>query len=82
MLRTGLIVEVPDAELVVAHWREQLDPHAMLGVPAHVTVLFPFAAPDRIDEGISRHYARSFQWWSRSSSGSHAPAGSGRACYG
>ena len=52
MLRTGLIVEVPDAEHVVAHWREQLDPHAMLGVPAHVTVLFPFAAPDRIDEGI------------------------------
>ena len=52
MLRTGLIVEVPDAEHVVAHWREQLDPHAMLGVPAHVTVLFPFAAPDRIDKGI------------------------------
>jgi 2'-5' RNA ligase superfamily len=52
MLRTGLIVEVPDSEHVVAHWREQLDPHAMLGVPAHVTVLFPFAAPDRIDKGI------------------------------
>jgi 2'-5' RNA ligase len=52
MLRTGLIVEVPDAEDVVAHWREQLDPHAMLGVPAHVTLLFPFAAPDRINEGI------------------------------
>jgi 2'-5' RNA ligase len=52
MLRTGLIVEVPDAEHVVADWREQLDPHAMLGVPAHVTVLFPFAASDRIDEGI------------------------------
>ena len=52
MLRTGLIVEVPDAEHVVAHWREQLDPHAMLGGACDVTVLFPFAAPDRIDERI------------------------------
>ena len=52
MLRTGLIVEVPDAEQVVAHWRKQLDPQAMLGVPAHVTVLFPFAAPARIDQVI------------------------------
>jgi 2'-5' RNA ligase len=52
MLRTGLIVEVPAAEHAVADWREQLDPQATLGVPAHVTVLFPFVAPDRIDEAI------------------------------
>jgi hypothetical protein len=50
-LRTGLIVEVPGAEHAVAHWRKQLNPQATLGVPAHVTVLFPFAAPDCIDEG-------------------------------
>ena len=52
MLRTGLIVEVPNAERAVGQWRERLDPQATLGVPAHVTVLFPFAAPEHIDQGI------------------------------
>ena len=52
MLRTGLIVEVPNAERAVGQWRTQLDPQAALGVPAHVTVLFPFAAPEHIDNGI------------------------------
>lgn len=50
MLRSALIVEVPGAELAVARWRAQFDPQASLGVPAHVTVLFPFAAPDSINE--------------------------------
>ena len=52
MLRTGLIVEVPSAERAVAPWRERLDRQAGLGVPAHVTVLFPFVAPEQIDKGI------------------------------
>lgn len=50
MLRSGLIIEVPEAEAAVAAWRERLDPQAALGVPAHITVLFPFAAPDRLDD--------------------------------
>ena len=49
VLRSGLIIEVPEAETAVAAWRERLDPQAALGVPAHITVLFPFAAPDRLD---------------------------------
>jgi 2'-5' RNA ligase len=49
VLRSGLVIEVPEAETAVAAWRERLDPHASLGVPAHITVLFPFAAPDRLD---------------------------------
>ena len=52
MLRSGLIVEVPEAETAVAAWRERLDPQAALGVPAHITVLFPFAAPDRLDASL------------------------------
>ena len=44
VLRSGLIIEVPEAETAVAAWRERLDPQAVLGVPAHITVLFPFAA--------------------------------------
>jgi 2'-5' RNA ligase len=48
--RTALIVPVPEAEPFVAGLRLRHDPMAALGVPAHVTVLFPFAPPDDVDE--------------------------------
>ena len=50
MLRSGLIIEVSAAEDAVGCWRRQFDPQALLGVPPHVTVLYPFAPPDRIDD--------------------------------
>lgn len=40
--RTALVVPVPDLEPLVGPWREQFDPGAALGVPAHVTVGYPF----------------------------------------
>ncbi|MET9886502.1 2'-5' RNA ligase family protein [Streptomyces sp. NPDC006430] len=46
--RTGLIVRIPEAEPAVRAWRERLDPSARAGVPAHVTVLFPFLDESRI----------------------------------
>lgn len=50
--RTGLIVRIPDAERAVRAWREQFDPSARAGVPAHVTVLFPFLDESRIDARV------------------------------
>ncbi|MFE4378028.1 2'-5' RNA ligase family protein [Streptomyces cyaneofuscatus] len=50
--RSGLIVRVPEAERLVRAWRERLDPSARAGVPAHVTVLFPFLDVSRIDDGV------------------------------
>ncbi|MFD7631271.1 2'-5' RNA ligase family protein [Streptomyces sp. NPDC059851] len=47
--RTGLIVRIPEAEPSVRRWRERLDPSAQAGVPAHVTVLFPFLDESRMD---------------------------------
>ncbi|WP_327302370.1 2'-5' RNA ligase family protein [Streptomyces sp. NBC_01298] len=47
--QTGLIVRIPEAEPAVRAWRERLDPSARAGVPAHVTVLFPFLEESRID---------------------------------
>ncbi|MFG2873489.1 2'-5' RNA ligase family protein [Streptomyces sp. NPDC048337] len=47
--QTGLIVTVPEAEAAVRKWRERFDPSAEAGVPAHVTVLFPFLAESRVD---------------------------------
>ncbi len=40
--RTGLVVLVPAAEPVVGGWRDKFDPSARYGMPAHVTVLFPW----------------------------------------
>ncbi|KUN84065.1 2'-5' RNA ligase family protein [Streptomyces griseoruber] len=49
--QSGLIVRVPAAEPAVRAWRDRLDPSARAGVPAHVTVLFPFLHENRIDDG-------------------------------
>jgi 2'-5' RNA ligase len=48
--RTALIIAVPEAEPAVAALRLQHDPMARLGVPAHITIHFPFAPPEAVDE--------------------------------
>ncbi|MER5202472.1 2'-5' RNA ligase family protein [Streptomyces sp. NPDC002825] len=50
--QTGLIVRIPEAEPSVDGWRERFDPSAQAGVPAHVTVLFPFLDESRIDAHV------------------------------
>ena len=47
--QSGLVVLVPEAEHAVAEHRLALDANARLGVPAHVTVLFPFVPPGLIE---------------------------------
>ncbi len=42
---TAVVVPVPSAEPLVARHRARLDAAAAKGVPAHVTVLYPFVAP-------------------------------------
>jgi len=41
--RTAVCALVPEAEAIVGPWRAKHDPSAAAGVPAHVTLLFPFA---------------------------------------
>jgi hypothetical protein len=50
MARTALIVVVPEADEVVGELRMRHDWSAARGVPAHVTVLFPFVDSDDVDE--------------------------------
>jgi hypothetical protein len=47
---SAVLVLLPEAEIAVASHRAELDAAAGLGVPAHVTVLYPFVPPARIDE--------------------------------
>jgi 2'-5' RNA ligase len=44
-------VAVPEAEPVVGEWRLRYD-NARLGVPAHVTLLFPFVAAEQLNETL------------------------------
>ncbi len=53
-IATALIVPVPELERVVGKHRRALDQSAPWGVPAHVTVLFPFVEPAGIDEEVLR----------------------------
>jgi 2'-5' RNA ligase len=49
--RTALIVAVPEAEPLVHDWRVRYD-NASLGIPAHVTLLFPFVPTDAVDAAL------------------------------
>ena len=67
MPRTALVVVVPEAEPLVGEWRELYD-NASLGIPAHVTLLFPFvptevgrrSAPPRAPNAIRTQPSFSF----------------------
>ena len=60
VLSSGLIVEVPEVEPAVGELRSRLDGNARLGIPAHITVLFPFVPPAEIDDGVLRRLAGIF----------------------
>lgn len=49
---TGLVIPVPAAETLLTSVAERHPDAARGGVPAHVTVLFPFLHPDKIDDGV------------------------------
>lgn len=51
--RTALVVPVPEAERIVGHWRAKHDPSASLGMPAHVTVLWPLGAYAAVRDGVA-----------------------------
>lgn len=54
---TALICRVPEAETYIARYRDRYDPSARRNVPAHVTVLYPFMAPERVDRAVLQQLA-------------------------
>jgi len=57
---TALLVPVPEAEAVASRWRRAHDPAAPAGIPAHVTVLYPFLNPPAIRPPLVRDLAALF----------------------
>ena len=56
-MQSALIVAVPEAEPAVRDLRSTLDRASSWGVPAHVTVLYPFVPPDRLTAAVLRDVA-------------------------
>jgi 2'-5' RNA ligase len=63
--QSGLVVIVPEAEPLVRAMRWKFDESARLGVPAHVTVLFPFMEPGRIDAAVLEKCARTLSTYKK-----------------
>lgn len=58
MPETALICRVPEAERYISHYRQRFDPPARRNVPAHVTVLYPFMAPQDVDDRVLERLAQ------------------------
>lgn len=52
MSDTALIIEVPESEFLVGTLRSEFDETASLGVPAHITVLYPFMPMSLVSESV------------------------------
>lgn len=52
-MQCALLVTVPEAEEAVARHRAEFDEAAAFGIPAHVTVLFPFMSPPAVDGRVA-----------------------------
>ncbi|HET9833031.1 MAG TPA: 2'-5' RNA ligase family protein [Vicinamibacterales bacterium] len=51
-LESGIVLPVPEAEPIVGELRTLHDPQARFGVPAHITLLYPFAHASKVADSI------------------------------
>jgi hypothetical protein len=58
--QTALLVAVPEAEPVVGAHRAALDRVASWGIPAHITVFYPFLPPPEVGEPVRARLASLF----------------------
>jgi 2'-5' RNA ligase len=56
-MESTIVILVPEAEGLVQSFRDRYDPSAKVGMPAHITLLYPFKSPDEIDE-VALHTLR------------------------
>jgi 2'-5' RNA ligase superfamily len=61
---SALVILVPEAESLVQSFRDRFDPSAALGVPAHITLLYPFIEPERIGADTLEAIAACFRGFS------------------
>jgi 2'-5' RNA ligase len=54
---TAVVIEVPGAAPLVDGWRRQYTYDAPLGVPAHVTLLYPWVPAEELDADVEERLA-------------------------
>jgi 2'-5' RNA ligase len=59
-MESTLVILVPAAEELVRSFRDRYDPAAKAGMPAHITLLYPFKPPDEIDGVVLDTLRQSF----------------------
>jgi 2'-5' RNA ligase len=59
-VESAWMVLVPEAELLVKPFRDRYDPSAAGGMPAHITLLYPFKHPDEVDRNVLDHLCQCF----------------------
>jgi 2'-5' RNA ligase len=52
VIESALVFLVPEAEALVGPFRDRHDPAAAAGMPAHITLLYPFKQPAEIDASV------------------------------
>jgi hypothetical protein len=73
MAASALIVKVPEAEAVVSPLRARFDATSQLGVPAHITILFPFMDPGRVSPVVLKCQQRALACMRPASSMANEP---------
>ena len=63
--RTALVIPVPEAETLVKEFRDRYDPSAAEGMPAHITVLYPFKYGTEIGKEVVDVLQNLFSRYSR-----------------
>jgi 2'-5' RNA ligase len=59
-IESALVAIIPEAEEIVRSFRDQFDPSASAGVPAHVTITYPFKPPSELTEEVTGKLHRLF----------------------
>lgn len=57
---SALVVLIPEAEALVGQFRTQYDPSTVRGMPAHITILYPFKSPGDLTPDVLQKLAGLF----------------------
>ena len=58
---SAIVVPISETEILVRPFRMQFDPSAKMGVPAHVTILYPFKSPEQLTTDLISFLGDLFQ---------------------
>ena len=58
---SAIVVPIPETEILVRSFRMQFDPSAKMGVPAHITILYPFKSPEQLTTDLISFLGDLFQ---------------------